>query len=207
MMKGLINAAWRWLGARERPTNEENLRRLRERGESLSDFRWRDATPRDIPALAELHVVTWNATYGPMGAVSPSVHVREQQWRDGFQRADPEWFCMVLERADGALVGFAQVNRSDHPGYAAELRRLHLLRDYQRLGFGTRALGLIARRLLARGFESMWLSGDARNPSIAAWISLGAHKTDANPGTGNYAWSDLRALLARCTKAGYDEPA
>jgi hypothetical protein len=128
-MKGLINAAWRWLAARERPTRGENLRGLRDRGESVDALRWRNATPADIPALAQLHVVTWNATYGPMGAVSPSVHVREQQWRQGFQHADPDWFCMVLERPDGALVGFAQVTRSDHPGYAAERRRLALLRD------------------------------------------------------------------------------
>ena len=206
-MKGLINAAWRWLAARERPTRGENLRGLRDRGESVDALRWRDATPADIPALAQLHVVTWNATYGPLGAVGPSAAVREQQWRQGFQHADPDWFCMVLERPDGALVGFAQVNRSDHPGYAAELRRLHLLRDYQRLGFGTRALGLIARRLLERGFDSMWLSGDARNPSIAAWKSLGAHKTDDDPGNGNYGWSDLRTLLARCDGQDYDEPA
>lgn len=205
-MKGLINAALRWLAQRERPTKAENIRRLRERGESLDRLRWRDATPADIPALAQLHVVTWNATYGPMGAVGPSAEVRERQWREGFSQADPEWFVLVLERADGALVGFAQVNRSDNPGYEIELRRLHLLREYQRLRFGTRALGIIARRLVDRGFTSMWLSGDARNPSVAAWRALGAHKTDDDPGNGNYGWQDLTALLARCERSHYDEP-
>jgi GNAT superfamily N-acetyltransferase len=166
---------------------------------------WRDATPADIPALAQLHVITWNATYGPMGAVGPDAEVRARQWREGFARADADWFCLVLERADGALVGFAQVNRSDHPGYAAELRRLHLLREYQRQGHGTRVLAIITRRLLDRGITSMWLSGDARNPSIAAWLALGAVKTDADPGNGNYGWRDLRTLLAECQRRGYDE--
>jgi GNAT superfamily N-acetyltransferase len=198
MLKRLVNAAWRWYAALSRPSPGRNLRALGERGEALQALRVRDATPADIPALARLHVTTWNTTYAPMGATGPSVAVREQQWRDGFAAAAPGWFCLVVERPDGELVGFAQVNRSDNPGYDIELRRLHLLRDYQRLGLGKRLLAEITRRILADGATSMWLWGDARNPSAGAWIALGAHKTDDDPGNGNYGWHDLPALLARC---------
>ena len=204
VMKRLVNAAWRWFAARSRPTPAENARALRERGESIDGLRIRDATPADIPALAELHVVTWNATYAPFGAVGPSADVRRAQWTQAFDRSAPGWFCLVVERPDGRLVGFAQVNASDNPAYESELRRMHLLADYQRLGLGKRLLAIIVRRLLARGVGSMWLTGDARNPSIAAWRALGAHKTDDDPGTGNYGWRDLPALLARCEGSGYD---
>ncbi|MBX3134518.1 MAG: GNAT family N-acetyltransferase [Gemmatimonadaceae bacterium] len=185
---------WRFIAGLLRPTPRGNLRRLRARGESLADLTIRDATATDVPALARLHVVTWNATYGVFGLKGPSADVREQQWRAKFAKDDPDWFCLVVERADGALVGFAQANRSDNPAYEGELAKIHLLRDYQRLGLGRRLVGRVARRFVARGITSMWLYGDARNPSSRAWVALGAEKCDADPGSGNYGWQDIAAL-------------
>lgn len=73
---------------------------------------------------------------------------------------------------------------------------MHLLRDYQRLGLGRRLIGRVARHFLARGITSMWLSGDARNPSSRAWVAMGASKCDDDPGIGNYGWTDLTTLAA-----------
>lgn len=193
-MKRLINAAWRALAGLARPSRRANLRRLHRRGEAVGDLRIREATPADISALARLHVTTWNATYAPFGARGPSAGVRERQWREGFARNDPDWFCLVVERADGELVGFAQANRSDNPDYQGELGKIHLLLDYQRLGLGRRLVGHVARRFLSRGITSMWLFGDARNPSSRAWKRLGAEKCDADPGSGNYGWRDITPL-------------
>jgi GNAT superfamily N-acetyltransferase len=148
----------------------------------------------DVPALARLHVTTWNATYAPFGLEGPSVEVRERQWRAKFASDDPDWFCLVVERADGRLVGFAQANRSENPRFQGELAKIHLLREYQRLGLGRRLIGRVARRFLARGITSMWLFGDARNPSSRAWIALGATKCDDDPGSGNYGWNDITPL-------------
>ena len=80
--------------------------------------------------------------------------------------------------------------------FAGELRKIYLLPEYQRLGLGRRLLGHVARRLLARGIGSLWLFGDARNPSSRAWTALGAEKTDDDPGIGNYGWRDIRPLAA-----------
>ena len=192
----VVNGAWRTVVALSRPSRSRNLQRLRERGESLESLRIREATVDDIPALAALHVATWNATYALMGAPGPGVAVRERQWREAFARDDPAWFCFVVERPDGALVGFAQANRSDNPDYEGELRRCHLLGDYQRVGIGSRLVGHVARRFLSLGIRSMWLFGDARNPSRGAWLALGAVKCDDDPGNGNYGWRDI-APLAR----------
>ena len=189
-------AAWRWCAGLLRPSAAANARRLRARGESPAALTIREATAADVPALARLHVAAWNATYAPMLARGPGVAVRERQWRQAFADADDAWCCFVVERADGALVGLAQANRSDNPAFAGELRRIYLLRDYQRLGLGRRLVARVARRLLERGIESMWLWGDARNPSRRAWVALGAAKLDDDPGSGNYGWRDIRPLAA-----------
>ena len=168
--------------------------RLRRRGESPGSLRIREATSADVPALARLHVTTWNATYRLLVAKGPSVEVRERQWREAFARNDPGWCCLVMERPDGALVGFAQANRSDNPEFEGELGKLHLLRHYQRMGLGRRLVGHVARRFLSRGVTSMWLFGDARNPSSRAWTALGAGKCDDDPGSGNYGRRDITPL-------------
>ncbi len=62
-LKSELEDLKRRINARSRPTGEENARKLRERGESLDSITFRDAVAADIPALAELHVTTWNATY------------------------------------------------------------------------------------------------------------------------------------------------
>ena len=158
----------------------------------------RDATAADVPALARLHVTTWNATYAPMRATGPPVAVREQQWRETFATTDGSWFCLVVENARGELVGFAKGRRSDHPEYGGELNKIYLLAAYQGMGLGRRLVGHVARRFLADGVTSMWLFGDARNPSARVWRALGAVKTDDDPGNGNYGWRDLHRLAERC---------
>ncbi len=127
----------------------------------------------------------------------PSVAIRERQWRDAFARQDGSWFCFVVENAAGDLVGFAKGRQSDNPEFGGELNKIYLLSEYQRLGLGRKLVGHVARRFLEQGITSMWLVGDARNPSSNAWIALGAIKTDADPGNGNYGWRDLRALAEK----------
>ena len=197
-VKAVIFAAWRAAAALRRPSRRANARSLGERGETVDSLVIRDATAADVPALARLHVTTWNATYAPLGITGPPVAVRERQWREAFAEPDGNWFCLVVENARGELVGFAKGRRSDHPEYAGELNKIYLLREYQRVGLGKRLLGHVARRFIAQGVTSMWLCGDARNPSVLAWRALGAAKTDDDPGNGNYGWRDLHHLAERC---------
>jgi len=197
-VKAAIVAIWRAMGVLLRPSKSANARRLRERGETAASLRIREAVATDIPALAQLHVATWNATYSPMLMNGPPVAVRERQWREAFATQDGSWFCFVVVDSRGELVGFAKGRRSDLPEYAGELNKIYLLREYQRMGLGRRLVGHVARRFLSQGITSMWLYGDARNPSSLVWRALGAVKTDADPGSGNYGWRDLHQLAARC---------
>ena len=193
-VKRAVVATWRFLAGLTRPSARANARRLRRRGEDVARLTIGDATAADVPALARLHVEAWNATYAPLLAKGPGPAVRERQWRETFAKEDGSWFCLVVERPDGRLVGFAKGQRSDHPEFAGELNKIYLLRGYQGVGLGRRLLGHVARRFLSQGVGSMWLFGDARNPSSRVWEALGAEKTDDDPGNGNYGWRDLRNL-------------
>jgi L-amino acid N-acyltransferase YncA len=197
-MKRVVNALWRFVAGLSQPSKRTNARRLRERGETLASFSIREATAADIPALAQLHVTTWNATYAPLLMKGPSYEVRERQWREAFAQQDGSWFCLVAQRGNGELVGFAKANKSDNPEFAGELNKIYVLREYQRLGLGRRLLAGVVTRFLSQGINSMWLFGDARNPSSRVWKALGAEKTDDDPGNGNYGWRDLRQLAALC---------
>jgi len=192
----MVFSGWRAFAGLLRPSRQANERRLRRRGEDVASLLLRDATRSDVPALARLHVLTWNVTHAPLLVRGPSVAIRERQWQAAIARPVPGWFCLVLARPDGALVGFAEARASDHPEYGGELRKVYLLSEYQRLGLGRRLLGAVAERFLQAGITSMWLNGDPRNPSSRAWKALGARKLDADPGSGNYGWGDVRGLLA-----------
>jgi GNAT superfamily N-acetyltransferase len=202
-MTDVINATIRRLRNLKRPSGAANASRLRARGEPLSSLAIRDAVSADVRALARLHVTTWNATHRGGRRGGPGFELRERQWRDAFSHVDGSWFCLVIERPDGEIVGFAKGTRYSHadlPAYAGELNKIYLLPEYQRLGLGRRLVGHVARRFLSLGIESMVLFGDARNPSCACWEALGGeplpHPDQSFSGT--YGWRDLRSLAAAC---------
>src|SRR5262245_61747603 len=98
----------------------------------------RDATPDDLPALARLHVATFVETHGGPG---PGYALRESQWREAFSQPGA-WFCLVIVRQDGELIGFAKgmPYTGGLPGYAGELNKIYLLRRYHRRGLGRRLI-------------------------------------------------------------------
>jgi hypothetical protein len=63
-------------------------------------FRIRGATADDIPALAQLHVVTFNETHCGGRSEGPSCALRERQWREAFavvnDTADPTGLQIVV---------------------------------------------------------------------------------------------------------------
>ena len=59
-------------------------------------FRIRDAHADDLPALASLHVQTFNKTHRGGHGGGPSYELRERQWREAFAVNDGSWFCLVV---------------------------------------------------------------------------------------------------------------
>ena len=201
-MKRLADTTFRFLRNLRRPSKGENLALLRTRGETVASLAIRDATSSDIPALARLHVTTWNATYG-VGQGGPTYELRERQWREAFSSVDGSWFCLVIERSNGELIGFAKGKRyasSDLPEFAGELNKIYLLEEYQRVGLGSRLMGHVVRRFLDEGIRSMVLFGDPGNPSCACWDALGGERLYSPRGDfdGAYGWRNLHDLAAMC---------
>jgi ribosomal protein S18 acetylase RimI-like enzyme len=171
----------------------------------------REATSADVPALACLHVTTFNETHAPVLRNGPAYEVREYQWRQAFLSADGSWFCLVIQDPNGALIGFAKGQpyaHPDQPEYAGELNKIYLLREYHRRGLGRLLVGHVARRFLSQGISSMLLFGDARNASNAFYEALGAEQLFAANGEfhGGYGWRDLRGLANRCPIDGVPGP-
>lgn len=200
-MKPVITATVRSLRGLGRPSKTANARRLRARGESVGSLSIREATVDDVSALAQLHVVTWNATHGLPFGRRPTRELRETQWRAKFERGDE--FCFVVQNGGGVLVGFASGLRLDQDknlGFASRLGKLYLLADYQRLGLGRRLVGHVARRFLEQGISSMLLFSEAENPSCAFFEALGGERllSDSGEFHGGYGWRDLEGLADAC---------
>jgi ribosomal protein S18 acetylase RimI-like enzyme len=172
-MENLVNAIARFLFGLRRPSRSAIIRLLRRRGDSLDSLVIREAIPDDIPALAALHVKTWNETYW-LVRNPPTCGIRERQWRDQFKTIDGSWFCFVIENRKGELVGFAKGTAHHHddlPDYSGELSKIYLLREYQRLGLGRRLVGQVARRFMSQGINTMVLFGTPQNPACAFYTS------------------------------------
>ena len=186
--------ARRFLASRSRPTAEENARRLRERGESLDSIILRDAVAADVPALAELHVTTWNATYRT--SAGPSVATRARQWTAVFERRPRLDFVIVLEDRSGRLIGFA-TGKPDFWQFDGQLSKIFLRWEYHGLGLGRRLMAEAARRFLDRGIESFNLFADRGNPTIGFYDRMGGERLLDERGlfTGAYAWRDVRKLI------------
>jgi ribosomal protein S18 acetylase RimI-like enzyme len=168
----------------------------------MMPFHIRDAGKDDVPALARLHVLTFNETHRGGRSDGPSFAIRERQWREAFDLNDGTWFCFVVEDENGQLMGFAKGTPHDGgvPGFAGELNKIYVLRRFHRQGIGRLLLCQVARRFIERGITSMLLFGEATNPSNAFYEVFGAERLHSPSGEfhGGYAWRDLHKLVAKC---------
>lgn len=184
----------RRLDALSRPSGERNARRLLERGESLASIVLRDAVAADIPALAELHVTTWNATYHTTRG--PSVATRTRQWEQVFGREHRRDFVLALQDRNGRLIGFTW-GRPHDGEFEGELSKIYLRWEYHGLGLGRRMMAETARRFLERDIHSFILFAEISNPTLGFYDRMGGERLLDERGlfTGAYGWRDVRALL------------
>jgi hypothetical protein len=86
-------------------------------------FHLREPNESDIPALARVHVQTFNETHRSGRTGGPPYELRERQWREAFERQDGSGFCYVIEDDGGELVGFAKGTPHDGGVPGTALRR------------------------------------------------------------------------------------
>lgn len=201
-VKNIINSAIRFINGLRRPSKATNMRRMKERGESVDDIRIREATNDDIPALATLHVKTWNETYNT--SRGPTYNTREYQWRELFGRMDGSWFCLVVENKNREFIGFAMGKKYAHedlPGYSGELNKIYLLQSYHRLGIGRKLFCSVVKRFLSQGISTMVLFGIAQNPTCAFHEAMGGKRLINPKGIfdGGYGWQNLQEQATMCS--------
>jgi L-amino acid N-acyltransferase YncA len=196
-MKNFLNSVIRFLNGLKRPSKQTNLRKLKERGENLDSFTFRDAAVEDIPELGKLHAITWAQTYNTQ---NPNIQLRQYQWRKAFaEENDGSWFCIVVVNKKNELVGFAKgkiyknENSSELHG---DLNKIYLLTDYQRLGLGKKLFRLVVERFLSKGINDMVLFGVPQNPSCAFHEAMGGERLYSENGNfdGGYRWNDLKKI-------------
>src|SRR5688572_22207886 len=103
--KNIVNTCIRFINNLKRPSKHHNTRLLHKHGQTINSLVIRQGLVEDAPALAVLHVKTWNDTYGGRG---PGIQIREHQWRELFRETDRKWFVIVIENKKKELVGFAK---------------------------------------------------------------------------------------------------
>jgi ribosomal protein S18 acetylase RimI-like enzyme len=193
-LKPRVAGLKRRLNALSRPSGKANARRLRDRGESLDSIVFRDAMAADIPALAELHVTTWNATYRTTRG--PTIATRTWQWNQVFSKEERRDFVLVLEDRRRRLIGFTW--GKPHTGETqGELSKIYLRWEYHGLGLGRRMMAETARRFLDRNIHSFILFAELSNPTLGFYDRMGGERLldDRGQFTGAYVWRDVRTLL------------
>ncbi|HEY5544488.1 MAG TPA: GNAT family N-acetyltransferase [Gemmatimonadaceae bacterium] len=193
-LKPRIAALKLWFNALSRPSGETNTQRLRERGESLDSIAFRDAVAADIPALAELHVTTWNATYRTTRG--PTIATRTWQWNEVFTKEDRRDFVLVLEDRNGRLIGFTW-GKPNEGEFQGQLSKIYLRWEYHGLGLGRRMMAETARRFFDRGIHSFILFAELSNPTLGFYDRMGGERLldDRGQFGGAYAWRDVRTLI------------
>jgi len=193
-LRARFAALQRSIHARRRPTGKQNARALRERGESLDSITFRDAVAADIPALAELHVTTWNATYDTTRG--PTIATRTAQWNEVFAKKNRRDFVLVLEDRNGRLIGFTW-GKPEAGEFEGQLSKIYLRWEYHGLGLGRRMMTETARRFAERGIHSFILFAELSNPTLGFYDRMGGERLldDRGQFSGAYGWRDVSTLL------------
>jgi len=178
----------------------------------VGHIQYRDASRRDIEAIAALHADSWRRHY--RGAYSDTfldgdvIADRLEVWTKRLatpgSRANQ---CTIVAELDGDLVGFAHTILDDDPKWGALLDNLHVRYDLKGYGIGTRLMEETAQTVIDRARSSgLYLWVLEQNRAAQAFyearggICVG-RKTSKPAGGGKvvglrYVWTDPSALIA-----------
>ncbi|RJT41528.1 GNAT family N-acetyltransferase [Rahnella woolbedingensis] len=168
----------------------------------------RIAEPKDIEALAKLHVAVWRDTYRelapPDAFAALDVPKRISFWRDKFAHPAVSQGIFIAE-VGGELAGFSLASGSSNPefGDMAEIKFLYVSPVFKRQGIGRRLIDIAATHLIAEGYRSAGLGVvEGNEPAIRFYRALGGLEAgrynDAGPLWRSpniiYSWPDISVL-------------
>ncbi len=167
------------------------------------------ALPEDAPAIARVHVASWQTTYRGIVAAETlanlSVENREKYWQEYISQAEQQGVCVFVAEENERILGFCSAGpgRDPIPGYTAELYAIYLLQPAQGRGIGRQLVRAAANHLTTRDFQSMFVWVLRDNPARYFYQALGAKYLQEKPITiaaqelieSAYGWDDIRPLL------------
>jgi L-amino acid N-acyltransferase YncA len=173
-------------------------------------YRISRATVEDAPAIAQVHVDGWRASYRgllPDAFLDTlSYAQRDDLWRSVLKTPADRHIFVAREEA-GPLVGFASGGRPPvRPReYEGELHALYVQTSHQRRGVGSGLWHAVAAALLEEGVDSMFAWIFAENPAARFFESVGGHRFDERTVeiAGRrieevaFGWNDLGAAFHR----------
>jgi ribosomal protein S18 acetylase RimI-like enzyme len=151
----------------------------------------RPAVPDDVPALAQVHVRTWQAAYAGLvpqeflDAMDPAE--REPRWRRRLDEFPPPGAVLVWTDETAALAGFVAVMPSRDPDAGPEIGEvgaIYLLPSFQGRGVGRELMAAAVEHLTAAGFRqaTLWVLASnvlaRRFYEAAGWRPDGTSKVD-----------------------------
>jgi len=177
----------------------------------VAQAEFRDASKRDIEAIAALHADSWRRHY--RGAYSDEfldgniLADRRAVWTDRLAsngaRANQ---CTVVAELDSVLVGFAHTILEDDPTWGALLDNLHVRHDLKGYGIGSQLMAETARAVLDRTPSSgLYLWVLEQNEAAQAFYEARAgtcagREASETPGGAavvglRYVWPDPSVLI------------
>ena len=172
------------------------------------------ARPEDAPAIARVHVVTWQTTYRGLIADAlideVALEEREAMWGHILTVYAETHPVLVAEDFGIGVCGFGNagpLRGEDVQGYSGEFKTLYLLPAYQRRGIGRAMLCRLAAQLLERGHDAALAWVLASNPACGFYETMGgvlcAQRVVDDEDEGDppadlaYGWSDLAVLAGK----------
>lgn len=145
----------------------------------------RPARTDDSPAIAQLHALSWSATYGSV--LNPDYlrrtmpQERQAVWRERFASPKENQIVLIAEETDG-IVAFACAFVNEHVEWGSYLDNLHVSRSHQGRGIGTSLLAEVAFFCEERcPNKGLYLSvNQANHRAQKFYLALGAHNAQSS---------------------------
>jgi GNAT superfamily N-acetyltransferase len=178
----------------------------------LQPVQIRLAKVSDSAGLAKVQVSSYQTAYRgflPDAFLDQfSLEEQTQDWLDLLAQPDHDPLYVVVD-SDDQVLGYALGRRLMSEPFDCELRSLHVLKEYQRQGYGRALIAAIARHYADAGCKSLILWTMKGNTARVMYEKLGGElideKTDVwDDGTQvievAYGWQDIQALIqaTRC---------
>lgn len=139
----------------------------------------RDATIDDLPAIAQIHISSWQSTYQGIlpdsYLASLSTQSREERWTKILNEPDHgrTIFTLVAEETDVFAFANGGPIRSDDADYDCEIYAIYIHESHQRRGIGRELMRSLADKLSQAGFQAALVWVLTENPSRCFYESLG----------------------------------